>query len=391
MRFSKHSRFIKVICVGFSLILCLFALVGCESRPLSPSKQSLKTVGTVGEYEVSYEELYFLASNYKTEDMSADDLWKIVSENIISNYAILSLCDRYSVSIDEAELEDNVQAYIDRVITEDFGGKRSNYINALEESHMTDHYVRFTARTDILYENLYSYMANNGDIETDQEKVVEHIKNNFIRTWHFMIANNSGDDASKNFENAQNALSDLKSGKTTMYKLIGGALNEDLLIPSDGYTFTHGSMEKQYEDAAFALNIGEYSDVVEAKGELASGEYVDCYYVIQRLSLDEDYILDNYADLYDTYESSVVFQKLEQINAELEFTPNEYALSLDICNLKPITPGTDTFLITILCIIGVAVVAIIVTVVIVVICFKKKKEKMIAEAKLKKSLRSGKQ
>ena len=47
----------------------------------------------------------------------------------------------------------------------------------------------------------------------------------------------------------RDALEKLKAGDTTMYKLIGGALNEDLLIPSSGYTFGKGYMEKAYEES----------------------------------------------------------------------------------------------------------------------------------------------
>ncbi len=387
---SINKKFSRLLCFCLILILCFTVFIGCESRPLSPNKQALTSVGTVGEYEVSYEELYFLASNYKTEGMSSDELWQTVSENIIANYAILTLCDNYSVAFDEKELDEKVQDYIDTTIEEDFGGSRKKYIEALETSYMTDHYVRFTARTDILYDSLSTYIVAAGDIETDEDKVTEYIKNNFIRTWHFMIANNDGDNAEENYDNAQKALDELKNGKTTMYKLIGGALNEDLLIPSDGYTFTHGSMEKEYEDAAFALKIGEFSDVILAKGELASGEYTDCYYVIQRLSLEDDYIQNNYTEIYKTYEASIVSEKLEEVKSDLKFVPNEYANSLDICNLEPIDAGTDTFAATIISI-CVAVLILISVIIIIIIChFKKKKSIMLAEAKARKQLRESK-
>lgn len=384
---TKHSRKImQLLCCVLIFIMCIPLLVGCESRPLSASKQALAVVGTVGEYEVTYEELYFLASNYKTDGMSDEELWELVCENITSNYAILTLCDEYSVDYDENELDDAVQAYVDNIIENDFGGSRGKYLDSLEESHLTDHYVRFTARVDTIYDKLTRALISADEIETDEKKVTEYIEKNFVRTWHFMIANNDGDDIEENRENAQKALDDLRAGNTTMYKLIGSAKNEDLLITLDGYSFARGSMEKSYEDAAFALGVGEYSEVVSAKGELASGEYTDCYYVMQRLPLDKEYIKKNYSSLFDTYEEAIVAEKLDAVEKSLEFVPNEYAKSLDISDLEPVGAGTDVFLIVVICICSALVVGVTVTVILLVIHFKKKNRKMLEAAKAKRAL-----
>lgn len=389
---NKHGKkIVRLLCCALVFIICLSLFMGCESRPLSAGKQALTVVGTVGDYDVTYEELYFLASNYKTADMSDEELWALVSENIISNYAILTLCDKYSVEYTEEELDKAVQTYIDTVIEEDFGGARGDYIDALEESYMTDHYVRFTARVDTLYDSLTTALAAAGEIETNENKVIEYIENNFVRTRHFMIANNEGDDTEANQANAQRALDDLRAGNTTMYKLIGGAQNEDLLITLDGYSFGRGSMEKAYEDAAFALEVGEYSEVITAKGEIASGEYVDCYYIIQRLELDEEYIKEKYSSLYEAYESAIVATKLDEVKSTLEFVPNDYAKSLDISDLEPIGAGTDVFLIVIICVCVVLVAGITVTVILLVLHFRKKKQKMLAAVKNKNSVSGKKQ
>lgn len=382
---KKSRRFFRLICIPLIIIIIISTLTGCKSHELKPQKQALVTVGTVGGYDVPYEELYFLASSYKADGMTADELWDAISKNITANYAMLTLCEGFSADYTEDELDQKVQTYIDSIIEEDFGGSRKDYIKALEESHMTDHYVRFTAKVDIMYDSLATALATNDEIETDEEKVIEYIKNNFVRTWHLMIANNKGDDASANLANAEAALADLRTGKTTMYKLIGGPLNEDLLIGIDGYSFARGSMEKAYEDAAFSLEIEEYSEVISAKGELASGEYADCYYVIQRLPLDEEFIKKNYTALYQKYEESIVADKLSKIENELEFIPNDYAKSLDILNLEEIDAGTDVFAITVVCICVAVAAGVAIAVIITVKHFKKKKAMMIAEAKARKN------
>lgn len=385
---SKHSKiFLRLLCCILIFILSALFLTGCQSRPLHAGKQALRSVGTVGEYDVPYEELYFLASNYKAEKTDADALWALIEENILTSYAIMTLCEQYELDIDEKELEEAVQDSIDDIIEEDFGGNRGDYIDALEETCLTDHYVRFIMKTEILYNSLSTALASASEIETDEEKVTEYIKNNFVRTWHFMIADNEGDDASVNIANAQAALDALRSGETTMYKLIGSAQNEDLLITLDGYSFGRGSMEQAYEDAAFSLEVGEYSEVVSAKGELASGEYTDCHYVIQRLPLDNDYIKEHYSELYESYASSITAQKLDEVKRELVFVPNDYASSLDITALEEINAGTDTFpiIIAAVCTAGTAVIAL--AVILTVRHFKKKKKKLLEEAAARKALK----
>ncbi|MBQ9112078.1 MAG: hypothetical protein IJY08_00695 [Clostridia bacterium] len=367
------KRISRLLCLCLALILSVSLLTGCQSSKLKPSKQALTEVGKVGDYPVRYEELVFLAENYKTDGMTEDELWALINENIITNYAILTLCDRAGVIYDEKQLEDDVQAYIDDMIATDSLTKK-NYRETLRQNSMTDHYVRFTAEVDLRYAKLEVSLAQKGELLTDEEAVCEYIEENFIRTWHFMVANNEGDDAGENRLIAEDALADLKDGKTTMYKLIGGKHNEDLMISINGYTFGKGSMERAYEDAAFALDVDEYSEVVSAKGELASGEYVDCYYIIQRLSLDSDFIKENYDEMYASYTSSVIGTMLEEVKAELEFVPNDYARSLNVTDLESVGIGTDVTAIVVWSVVVVLIIAAVFAVVIIVRHVKNKEE-----------------
>lgn len=369
----KHKKTIRTLSI-LALIPILFCMLsGCKSHALKPEKQALLSVGNVGEYQVPYEDLYFLAASYDKSDMSEQELRELIYENVVTNYAILTLCDRVGVEYDQKVLDDAVQSYLDSMIASDFGGDRSKYLQALEDSGMTDHYVRFTLKVDLIYEELEMALAKKGEIAADEKTVIGYVKENFVRTRHFMIANNQGDDTEANLQNAQKALSDLRANKTNMFKLIGGALNEDLLIPYDGYVFARGSMEKEYEDAAFELEIGEFSEVVSAKGELASGESADCYYVIERIAIDDEYIDKHYDDLYKSYVGAVIAERLEQVSDELEFVPNEYGRSLNLKSLTPIDAGTDVFVIVIVSICIAAVVLVALTVTFFVLRFKKKK------------------
>ncbi len=379
MFFNKScKRITKLICAMLALLFISMPLVGCKSRELTPNKQALLSVGHVGNYDVPYEEFFYLASLYNKDTRSEEEIRTLISENIVTNYAILTLCDRLGVSIDKKELDNAVQAELDGIIDEEFGGKRKNYIDSLKKLGMTDHYVRFTLRTDLLYSQAQTALSETGELYTEEAKIIEYIKQNFIRTWHVMIADNKGDNASENIVEAQSVLSDLRANKTDIYQLTKNGTNEDILMPFDGYAFARGTKDKAYEDAAFALQVGEYSDVITFKSELANGEYVDCHYIIERLPIDEQYIDEHYASLYDAYRSAFIALKLEEVKEELEFVPNDYAISLDIKNLPGIDVGTDVGLIII---IAVCVsVALVVAVAIIVIANHSKKRKAMLKA-----------
>ncbi len=382
MFFNKGYKSIaKLMCAVLALIFVGMPLVGCKSRKLTPNKQALLSVGHVGNYDVPYEEFFYLASLYNTDTRSEEEVRALINENIVTNYAILTLCDRLGVSVDQKELDNAVQTELDGIIDEEFGGKRKNYIDSLEKLSMTDHYVRFTLRTDLLYSQAQTALSETGEMYTEEAKIIDYIKQNFIRTWHVMIADNKGDNASENIAEAQSVLSDLRANKTDIYQLTKNGTNEDILMPFEGYAFARGTKDKAYEDAAFALRIGEYSDVVTFKSELANGEYVDCHYIIERLSMDDEYIDENYSSLYDAYRSAFIALKLEEVKEELEFIPNDYALSLDIKNLPSIDVGTDVGLIIIISVCFMVVVIATVALIIIVKHCKKRKE-LLRAAKL---------
>ncbi len=382
------NRSCKILCILMALIICVLTLSSCKSAKLTPSKLALTEVGKVGDQTVYYEELYYLASAYKSAGMTAEQLWKVIDSNIITNHAINILCSDLGVSYDEKQLDDDVQAYVDNVVNTDCGSV-SAYRDALKENNMTDHYMRFIAKTDLLYEKIPETLALNGELISDKDEFISYVKKNFIRTWHFMIADNKGDDNSKNGQDIHAAHAALVSGTTNIYKLTSGkydlpngSQNEDVMMPADGYAFTRGNMEKAYEDAAFALEVDEYSNVVISKGELANGEYVDCYYVIQRLELGDDYINANYNDLYDSYVSAIAAQKLDEIKSNVTFEANDYARSLDILNLKPVGIGTDVRAIIIICVCVIAVAGITVATVMIVLHVRKNRRSRNGSARL---------
>ncbi len=333
---------IKIFCGLLCGLLTLSSLTACSAgRPIKSSDEELTAVGTVDEYEVLYEELRFVTLMYRTqlEGQYGKDIWsdpataeqyrgeleELVMRNITANYAVLTLCRAVGITPDAGEIQTAVADYIDELVVE-IGG-RSAYKSALREQGLTDHFLRFTVAVDYCQNELYySYTQDLGLIETDEDVVYDYIMDgNFIRTVHVYIQNDQGDDIEKNRAAAEDVHRRLTEGED-INKIIGSSVNEDFdLTTTNGYYFTRGEMITAYEDAAFALEIGSFSDVVET----STG-----FYVIKRLPLEADYVMKNLVTLMNQYQFSLLNKFIDDRQAELVFEFNEYGAGLDLTKIN---------------------------------------------------------
>ncbi len=336
-------KYTRVRAAALILVLTLMLVfTGCSaSRPIKGSDQELAVVGQAGGFDVLYEELRYVTLNYKKqfelqygegvwedEELAEEhraELERLVLKNITANYAVLSLCAEVSISIDEKTISDAVDDYIADFVDE-LGG-RGEYKAALKEYYMTDHFMRFTIGVDYCQNELfYVYSDDLGLIETDEETIYNYIMDgNFVRTLHVFISNDVGDDIGENRKKAEEVLEQLHAG-TDIKTLIGSSINEDFsLTTTNGYYFTHGEMIKPYEEAAFSLNIGDVSDIVETD----TG-----FFVIERLALDEKYVIANLATLIEQYQYAIFNDYIDQRQSELSITLNEFGKSLDLTKIN---------------------------------------------------------
>lgn len=348
------NKFLKVIALSLVLVIISASLLSCTARPLAQSKLAKTVVGTVGSHDVYYEELYFLTSNYYSaakakhgDDTEAikEYIWSSVGEGILTNYAILDLCASAGLEYDERELADEVEQSVELTINSSFDGSRSKYLESQLSAGITDHYYRFCTGVDILYSKLATQYQIDGKVPHTDEAITNYIKENFIHTWHIAIYVDDGDDRDAEYARALEAKKLLDDGNS-MYQLIGSKYNENIIPESlndaYGYYFPRGIMEKDYEDAAFALEKnGDRTDVIISHGESPSGAYVECFYIIEKLAVKDSEIKANFNTLSDMVKDSIITQELEKYRQGLEFTPNDYALSLDITNLEAPKNGVD--------------------------------------------------
>lgn len=352
---QKKSVFVKILVLALLLVLSLTALTGCKSRAIPAGKLALTPVGQVDGRDILYEELYFLASGYLPalrekygDDVSAirTELSDLISKNITANSAILRLCENEGLVYDEKALSEDAQEYVDAMIATDFDGKRKHYREGIAEIGMTDHYLRFTASVDALYGQLPMIYAQAGLVPQSDEEIRTYVGENFVRTWHVAVLVEEGESYEENLAKAEAALLKLENG-SSMYEMIGSTYNEDFsLITTDGYYFPRGAMDKTYEQAAFALEVGQKSAVVEATGiSNNTGERVTAFYIIERLPLESAYIDSHLSALSDQCADALVAQKLDAVSATLSFVPNDFYNSLDLTALEAPKNGVDVALV----------------------------------------------
>lgn len=332
----------KLLALLLCLLLSASTLPACsDGRPIKGTDKELTVVGTVSGFEVLYEELLCVTQLYRdqleatygegiwddptTAEEHRAELEELVARNITANYAVLSLCREVQIDYENSTIQDAVDEYIDE-LADELGG-RSAYKEALAEQGLTDHFLRFTVAVDYCQNELYYvYTQDLGLIESSEDAIYDIIMSGeFVRTLHVYIQNDEGDDVEANRAKAADVKAQLDAG-ADIKKLIGSSVNEDLsLTTTDGYYFTRGEMVAAYEEAAFSLEVGGISDVVETYGG---------FYIIQRLELEPQYVLTHLSSLATQYQYAQLNSFIDERQSELQIEYNDYGASLDLTTLS---------------------------------------------------------
>ena len=332
----------RIISLFVAVIMTLSAIA---LLPSCSDKKDLEVVGKVGEYEVYYEELRWLTMQFKDRlsETYGEDIWdtsesaekyraeleSAVYSSIVSNYAILTLCDELSangekfIDINGEQETAIIDQYIDETI-EEFGS-RAAYRQGLKKNYMTENLYRFITGVDVCEGILFNYYCSLGLIENDDySAIISGIEESFIRTVHVYVEHDEGESIEDNRALANAIHQKLLAGES-MSDLITKYSEDGVMSASTGYYFTNGTYSETYENAAFALGVGEFSGVVETY----SG-----FYIIQRLELESAYIMSNFNSLKSRYQLSIFDKYIDECKATLSFAPNEYGASIDLVNMK---------------------------------------------------------
>ena len=129
-------------------------------------------------------------------------------------------------------------------------------------------------------------------------------------------------------------------------------------------------MIEEYEKVVFdELKIGDRSDIIKAHADNNVGEYVSCFYIIERYALDDAYITQNLDQLKNEYYQSIINADIANKAKSLDFAPNSKYNSLDLSDLSPSADLTITIVI-----IAIVATAAVTAVVIIILKAKLKKK-----------------
>ena len=332
----------RALCLLICVALLALSLMSCSStsKPVKPSEQDLKVVATCEGIDIYYEELRYVTMVYK-EDLAyryGDNIWEDatlteqylpklmekVTEALKINCAIVAMAKTFQIDVNEQAIQDEVQTRIDETVAAI--GKRRDYIDMLESLYMTDHFVRYSLATDICErEMVYAMMDLDLIIESEKDFLPYALDDeNYCATYHIFIGNDAGDSVDVNRQLAEQVHTMMVEGKK-IEDLIGSKYNEDTSEGKVPYHFTRGEMDIAYEEAAFALAIGEFSGVVECD---------EGFYIISRQPLDEAYVTANVTKLLQSYQYAQVETLLTDYRREIEVSWTDYGKSVDLVAMK---------------------------------------------------------
>lgn len=312
--------------------LCLFSVfaVSCVSNGRS-------SVMKLGGFDVS-RDLYAFAVRAERDSMKAeygDDVFdgevdeKTVSElrngvvaYLRNMFAVLSLAKDHGIAATDPTIENDV--YERRVNDENEAGGRSEFLAAIAEAGMTEEVYRFLTEVSVISDELYYAMINSGEIDTDPAFVRSVIEGDeCVRVRQILVKReNRTDELAKELAGEAQRLA--AAGED--FDALISRYNEDMRMfsNSQGYYLMRGVWHRAFEDAAFALGVGEVSGVVETP----SG-----YSVLKRYEKDPEYINDHFDDLCEDYYDSVFSLAREKRAEELEMTDSGPYEKLDILKI----------------------------------------------------------
>lgn len=350
MRTKKMLR----LCAMLLALVMTASLCGCSaSGTLRPTARANKVVAKAGEIEITYDSLYYVTmmriKELKTvygEDALADpqrraELDAFVRDNLLTRAeALMSIGYEYGLDIEKGDIATSVQAEIDTILQESFGGDKDAYAEGLNDMFMTDRYLRaYLAVENYLSKAIVNEMLMRDEIDDSDEEAWRLIRSkDFLHTVHVFIDHANGKTDEENRANAA-ALQAKIAAKTTneeryaaMRKELGGVYNNDYFdLLGSGYYFARGETEQAYEEAAFALLDRDafygVSPVVEGS---------DGYYIIMLLPNDEAYINEHFQELKEKTYYVKLNDKVDQRLAAMTLEMTNYGESLDILNLPPI-------------------------------------------------------
>lgn len=322
----------------------LLSMISCTKKYDFPesTEEEKQTVLLIGDVEVPFEQYRYFFMNYKFDtDGGSESFWSgmtddeisaefaridaLTRESLLRLYATLDLALDHEIDYHSGKIQKAVTEKLNDQIENDFGGL-DGYLSSLGEVFMTSAVHRFLLAELECEGELYNDFVEDGTIGTDDETIMGAISGGeFCRAKQILIKNDRGDDIEQNRLRAEELLERARSGED--FDMLVAKYGEDpeMITSPVGYYFTHGELIEEFEDAAFALEEGEISDIVSSSVG---------FHIIMRCPLDPAYVAENYESLAEAYLTSLYFKEVTERLESMSFTETDLSRSLSMDDFK---------------------------------------------------------
>lgn len=286
----------------------LISMTSCgnDKKLLKSTKEEQTVVMTIDGNDVPMELYRYVALQYRDSYTGSDnpDIWlgesgaallaelnEDVEDTIIRLYTTISLCEAYGINIDDAYIKDAVDISMDEIY-EVYDYDYEAYIASIHEYNMNDSVYRFIVRNDILAEELMAKMILNGEVPSADEELRQILESDEVIRVKQILVNDTTLTKEENRQLAEEAYNRAIAGEN--FDMLVNQYGDDwqMFNNTDGYYISRGSYNQEFEDAAFALEVGEISPLLETDAGFS---------IIVRLEKDAAYLDKHFNTLADEY------------------------------------------------------------------------------------------
>ena len=273
---------------------------------------------------------YYGAGDSEPDAETQEKIDKEISDYYKLNAAIVNIANKNGIGVSDAELQENIISKIDEFKTQ-YG---DDYETVLETYAYQSPYCFFDSQLyNLFYSELYDYFYGKEGTAKDKAQIHDDAlaamnDGEYVHAKHILIAFPDDIETDEDGNIPESAKAETLAKANEVLEKVNNGEDFDALIKEygedpgmesqpDGYYFTKGRMVPEFEDAAYALEIGATTGLVETSYG---------YHIIKRLDLDDGsdgfYTSDEYQNLaYDALE--------KMLNDEIADYKLDYAENYD--------------------------------------------------------------
>lgn len=290
----------KKISILLMIGLIILSITACTtSDEAVVAKINDRTI-TYGQFN-KYYSIY--SSAIQGQDVDTKELKEKILDEIVQMEVVKEYIAQNDIAVDHNEVEKQYTEYMDYLDSDE---EAKEY---LTDNNISDEFVKELITNQLYASVLYDKIAS--EIENPDSKVEEYYENNKekfvvdeVKASHILV--DTKEEAEDILEKIKNEEDFAKLAKT--YSKDGSAQNGGDL----GY-FSRGRMIQSFEEAAFALDVGEVSDIVETQYGFHIIKVTDKINGPKPLSETRDYALSL---MYDEYYQAKINEFMDTMDIE---------------------------------------------------------------------------